>query len=285
MLICLLLTMLLTGCASEDKAPVVMPAENENHLLNLAYGDDPQQKMDLFLPKNRKTNVTKVFILIHGGGWFSGDKMDFNNEVVMIHNSFPDYAIANINYRLGTKESLGFPKQINDLQSVVAFLNKNYKEYHIAKEYAMVGISAGAHLAMLYSYKYNANRQVKAVCSIVGPADFSDPKYEGNTLFTTGLNYVVGDGYPRYSDNPLLYNTISPAKLVTSQSPKTLMFYGDEDPLVPNTQGGILREKLNAHHVYNEYYKYNGAAHANWSEAQAADVAEKTTNFFRTYFK
>jgi acetyl esterase/lipase len=285
MLICLLLTMLLSGCASEDKAPVAITTESENHLLDLSYGDDPQQKMDLFLPKNRKTDVTKVFILIHGGGWFSGDKMDFNNEVLLIHNSFPDYAIANINYRLGTKQSLGFPKQINDLQSVVEFLNRNYKEYHIAKQYAMVGISAGAHLAMLYSYKYNASRQVKAVCSIVGPADFSDPQYEGNILFTTGLNYVVGEGYPTYRDNPLLYNTISPAKLVTGLSPKTLMFYGDEDPLVPNTQGEILHEKLNAHHVYNEYYKYDGVAHANWSEQQAADVAEKTTNFFRTYFK
>ena len=285
MLVYLLFTMFLSGCASEDKVTAVFATVSENHLLDLSYGNDPQQKMDLFLPKNRKTDVTKVFILIHGGGWFSGDKLDFNHEVLLLHNAFPDYAIANINYRLGTKQSLGFPKQINDLQSVVAFLNKNYKAYYIAKQYAMVGVSAGAHLAMLYSYKYNTNKQVKAVCSILGPADFSDPQYEGNTLFTTGLNYVVGDGYPLYRDNPALYNTISPAKLVTDSAPKTLMFYGDEDPLVPNTQGGILREKLNAHNVYNEYYKYDGVAHGNWSEEQAADIAEKTTKFFRIYFK
>jgi acetyl esterase/lipase len=285
-----LLTTFLTSCASqEDTAPVsiynpVIAPENENQILDLSYGDDPQQKMDLILPANRKTDVTKVFILIHGGGWFEGDKSEFNNEVIMLRAAFPNYAIANVNYRLGTRESLGFPKQINDIQKIVAFLNSKYKEYHIAKQYAMVGMSAGAHLAMLYSYKYNTNNQVKAVCSLVGPADFSDPRYEGNGLFKNGLNYVVGE-YPNYRDNPVIYNTISPAKQITTRSPKTILFYGDVDPLVPNTQGGILKQKLDEKHVYNEYYKYDGAGHANWNSDQYADVNAKTINFFRTYFK
>lgn len=284
-----MLSLFLTSCASSEDAPVslynpVIAPENENQLLDLAYGDDPEQKMDLILPANRKTDYTKVFILIHGGGWYSGDKSDFNNEVIMLRAAFPDYAIANVNYRLGTKQSLGFPKQINDIQKIVAFLNSKYKEYHISKQYAMVGVSAGAHLAMLYSYKYNSNKQVKAVCSIVGPADFSDPNYEGNSLFPNGLVYVVGD-YPAYNDNPGMYNLISPAKQITSLAPKTIMFYGDVDPLVPNTQGGILKAKLDEKRVYNEYYKYDGAGHANWNEDQYADVNTKTINFFRTYFK
>lgn len=284
-----MITVFLTACASQDDAPAasystVIAPENENHILDLAYGDDPEQKMDLFLPANRKTDLTKVFILIHGGGWFEGDKSDFNSEVIMLRAGFPDYAIANVNYRLGTQQSLGFPKQINDIQKIVSFLNSKYKEYHISKQYAMVGVSAGAQLAMLYSYKYNSNNQVKAVCSLVGPTDFSDPRYAGNTIFEHGLNYVVGE-YPTYQDNPAMYNTISPAKQITSKSPKTIMFYGDVDPLVPNTQGGILKEKLDANHVYNEYYKYDGVGHANWNEDQYADVNAKTINFFRTYFK
>jgi acetyl esterase/lipase len=284
-----LLSLFLTACASQEDAPVnvynpIIAPENENQLVDLAYGTDPEQKMDLILPAGRKMDVTKVFILIHGGGWYSGDKSDFNTEVIMLRAAFPDYAIANVNYRLGTAESLGFPKQINDIQQIVTFLNKKSKEYQISKQYAMVGMSAGAHLAMLYSYKYNTNKQVKAVCSIVGPADFSDPQYEGNALFTTGLNYVVGD-YPRYQDNPIMYNLVSPAKQITSIAPKTIMFYGDVDPLVPNTQGGIVKQKLDEKGVYNEYYKYDGAGHANWNEDQYADVNAKTINFFRTYFK
>lgn len=283
-----LLTLFLVSCSTTEDASQslynsVIAPENNNQILDLPYGDDPEQKMDLYLPQGRVTNVTKVFILIHGGGWYSGDKADFNSEVIMLREAFPDYAIANVNYRLGTKASLGFPKQINDIQKIVSFLNTNYKKYHIAKQYAMVGISAGAQLSMLYSYKYNSNNLVKAVCSIVGPTDFSDPNYAGNTIFRDGLVYVVGD-YPTYEENPSLFDLISPAKQVTSKSPKTIMFYGDIDPLVPNTQGGILQQQLNARRVYNEYYKYDGAGHANWNPEQYADVNEKTINFFRDNF-
>lgn len=285
-----LLATSLLGCASADDNepaytynPVIAP-ENENQLVDLAYGDDPQQRMDLYLPAGRITDKTKVFIVIHGGGWFEGDKADMNFEIIMLKNTFPDYAIANINYRLGTKQSLGFPKQINDVQKVVAFLNSKYKDFHISKQYAMIGMSAGAHLSMLYAYKYNSNNQVKAVCSIVGPADFSDPQYEGNQLFTKGVNYLVGE-YPTYQDNPSIFNAVSPVKQITPKAPKTIMFYGDEDPLVPNTQGGRIQAKLNQYHVYNEYYKYEGAGHANWTQEQLTDVNLKTVNFFRAYFK
>lgn len=283
-----LLAFLFFGCASSEDAqpsylfnPVIAP-ENENQLLDVSYGDDPEQKMDLYLPANRSKETTKVFVLIHGGGWYSGDKSDFNYQVIMLRSALPEYAIANINYRLGTKESLGFPKQINDVQRAVAFLNTKSKEYNVSKEYAMIGLSAGGQLAMLYSYKYNTNQQVKAVCSIVGPTDFSDPEYAGNSLFTKGLNYLVGE-YPSYEQNPTIYNTVSPAKQVTQRAPKTLLFYGDSDPLVPHTQGGILHQKLDEQHVYNEYYQYE-AGHANFTPEQYTDINARTTNFFRTNF-
>lgn len=282
----LLLLVTLASCSDKDDNyyfnPIIAP-ENENQLLDVSYGTDSEQKMDIILPKNRVTDVTKVFILVHGGGWSSGDKSDFNSEVTMLYNAFPDCAIVNVNYRLGTEESIGFPKQINDLQKVVAFLNSKYKDYHISKKYAMVGVSAGAHLSLLYSYKYNSNNQIKAVCNIVGPVDFSDPNYEGNSLFPAGLVYFVGN-YPTYQDNPSLYNFVSPVNHVTTKSPKTIMFYGNSDPLVPNTQGAILHDKLDSKNVVNEYYLYD-AGHANWNADQYADINEKTINFFRRYFK
>jgi acetyl esterase/lipase len=37
--------------------------------LNVSYGADPLQKMDVYLPANRTTASTKTMILIHGGAW------------------------------------------------------------------------------------------------------------------------------------------------------------------------------------------------------------------------
>jgi acetyl esterase/lipase len=44
---------------------------------NVSYGTDASQKMDIYLPPGRTTAATKAIILIHGGGWSSGDKSDF----------------------------------------------------------------------------------------------------------------------------------------------------------------------------------------------------------------
>jgi acetyl esterase/lipase len=282
-----LLALTLAGCSkSEDEnpvTPVTVAPENENYIADVAYGDDPEQIMDLYLPAGRKTNITKVFIVVHGGGWFGGDKNYMENQVVLLRSTFPDCAIANVNYRLATAESLGFPKQINDLQAVVSFLNSKYKEYHIAKQYAMIGVSAGAHLSMLYGYRYNSGNAVKAICSIVGPADFSDPNYEDSSLFRNGINYFVGD-YEHYSENPALYNAASPVKQITPFAPKTVMFYGNDDPLVPDTQSELLHNKLNQNLVYNEIYRYD-AGHADWNEEQLNDINQKTVDFFRANFK
>jgi acetyl esterase/lipase len=282
------LTFAAAACSKPDESretyynPIVKP-ENENRILDLSYGNDPAQKMDLYLPAGRQTDKTKVFIVIHGGGWYTGDKVDVENQVFLLRNTFPDCAIANINYRLATAESLGFPKQINDLQQAVSYLNAKYTDYHIGRQYAMLGVSAGAHLAMLYGYKYNLGNQVKAICSIVGPADFSDPNYEESPLFRRGINYFVGD-YEHYSENPALYNATSPVKQINAFAPKTVMFYGNDDPLVPDTQSELLKSKLDQYHIYNEAYHYD-AGHADWSEQQLNDINLKTTEFFRAHFE
>jgi acetyl esterase/lipase len=255
---------LLFSCDSSD-ANDSMPAPTfQKEMHDVSYGENPQQTIDIYLPERRKTNITKVFLLVRGGGWSEGDKSDLNFIVTQLKTKFPNHAIANINYRLGATESIGYPKQIQDIQAAVGFLNDHKNEYNLSKQYAMIGVSAGAHLAMMYSYKYNTAKQVKVVCSLVGPAYFSDPQYEGNELFQSGLKYFVGD-YPTYDSNPALYNEISPVNYIQLLAPKTILFYAADDSLVPNTQDGIFCDKLNLRLVYNEYYLYEDFGHATWS--------------------
>lgn len=291
-----LCAVILSGCSTSDDntvtaAPLFAPG-NKSFMANkfkpiyldLAYGNDPQQKMDLYMPMKRNDSIqsSKVFILLHGGGWYTGDKSDFNAEVTFIRLQFPEYTVVNMNYRLANAASLGFPKQINDLQSAIGFLDLNAEKFRISKSYALIGMSAGAHLSMLYSYQYNTNDEVKAVCSIVGPTDFSDPNYIGNVLYYTGLNFLTG--YYNYGENPDLYKELSPVYHVSATSPKTILFYGDADPLVANTQGSILSKRLDKFHVYNELYQYQAAGHANWTDYQQNHINERTLAFFQNNF-
>ena len=235
--------------------------------------------MDIYLPAGRNSS-TKAIILVHGGGWTSGSKADFNYFIPVLKSQFPEHAIVNINYRLATLESPGFPKQIEDIQTLVAHLKT--ADYSISSDYAFIGASAGAHLSMLYSYHYDDADDVKAVCSIVGPTDFTDPAYTENPLFQNGLTYLVGNY--SFEQNPEVFIEVSPAAHVSAESPPTIMFYGGQDPLIPATQSQILRDKLDDFGVYNEWYLYAQGGHGDWDAATMLDFTGKLITFLQVKF-
>ena len=55
------------------------------------------------------------------------------------------------------------------------FLTGAAQKFHFnGKEFALMGGSAGAYMAMLYAYGYDVNRQVKTVVDLWGPTDLTD---------------------------------------------------------------------------------------------------------------
>src|SRR6185436_7956948 len=139
-------------------------------MLNISYGTNPQQKMDVYLPANRSTTITKVIIMIHGGGWNSGDKSDFNAYVDSLKKREPSYAIFNINYRLANTPDI-FPAQEQDVKAAIEFINSKRQEYRVSDKFVLVGASAGAHLALLQGYKYSTPVKPKAIIDFFGPTD------------------------------------------------------------------------------------------------------------------
>ncbi len=96
----IIFSLLLTSCDKNDNTGTTGTGSvPEKTMSNVAYGTDPLQKMDIYLPANRSTATTKVMILIHGGGWISGDKADFAPNMDTLKKRIPDYAIFNLNYR------------------------------------------------------------------------------------------------------------------------------------------------------------------------------------------
>ncbi len=274
----LLLLFLTASCSNTDEN--VPQVENlvAQTLLNVSYGSDAEQIADIYLPANRMSITTKTILVVHGGGWSGGDKADLSPIITTLQSQFPNRAIVNMNYRLGTTESPGFPKQIQDIEQLIAHLKSS--DYQIANQYALVGVSAGAHLSLLYSYKYDSNNEVKAVASIVGPTDFTDPNYNTSPLFNGGLSPLVGAF--TYQNNPEIFIEVSPATHVNNQSPPTAMFMGDQDPLVPATQGPILKQKLDNVDVENELTIYNGG-HGNWDEPSLINFQQKLIAFINTH--
>jgi acetyl esterase/lipase len=248
-------------------------------LLNVSYGTDAQQKLDLYLPVSRSTDSTPLVVLIHGGAWFAGDKSDFNQYIATIQQKLPSYAIANINYRLATVLSNYFPAQEMDVKSAITFLQQKSTEYKYRHQLAIIGASAGAHLAMLQAYKYNSI-EVAAVADFFGPTDMA-ALYDSYDLVSQQAMAILLSGTP--AANPAMYQQSSPLLFVSSQSAPTISFHGSADTLVPVAQTIALHNQLQAAGVPQQYTVYPNLGHDFWPMPTMEASFEKIRQFFQTY--
>ncbi|MBL7738052.1 MAG: alpha/beta hydrolase [Chitinophagaceae bacterium] len=254
----------ITGCQKENQENNNNAALAEQTILNTAYGTDAQQKMDVYLPAGRTTDTTKVIILIHGGAWSSGDKADFTPFVDTLKLRLPGYAIFNINYRLATATANLFPTQENDVKNAVDFIISKSSEYKISRKIALLGASAGGHLALLHGYKNLSPVKVKAIVDFFGPTDMvTMHSHPANPLLVSLLETLLA-GSP--ATNPAMYQQSSPINFVSPESPPTIILQGGLDPLVPVSQSTSLDAKLQSKGVVSQYVFYPAEGHG-WTGA------------------
>jgi len=261
----------ISSCKKDDDTEQDMPVT----MLNVSYGTNAQQKIDVYLPANRSATTTKVIIMIHGGGWNTGDKADFNEYVDSLKKREPSYAIFNINYRLANTPDL-FPAQEQDVKAAVESIYNKRQEYKVSDKFALIGASAGAHLALLQGYKYSTPIRPKAIIDLFGPTDlismYNNPP---NPLVQPQLIAVIG-GTP--IANNTLYTQSSPINFVSSQSPPTMILHGGIDIVVSPSQSVSLDTKLFTAGVTHQYVFYPTEGHG-WVGANLSDSFNKIQAF------
>jgi len=244
-------------------------------MLNVSYGTNAQQKMDVYLPANRSTTNTKAIIMIHGGGWNTGDKADFNEYVDSLKKREPSYAIFNINYRLANTPDL-FPAQEQDVRTAVEFVYNKRSEYMISDKFVLIGASAGAHLALLQGYKYSTPIKPKALIDFFGPTDLLDLYNNPPNPLAQPLLISVTGSTP--TTNNTLYTQSSPINFISSQSPPTMILHGGIDIVVPPSQSVALDTKLFISGVTHQYIFYPNEGHG-WVGANLIDSFNKIQAF------
>ncbi len=250
--------------------------------LNVSYGNNSQEKYDLYLPANRSSEKTKVIVLVHGGGWTEGDKSDMGSFIPFIQQVHPNHAIVNMNYVLATVNTPAFPNQFLDLDAVINKLTSEKNELQILPQFGLIGASAGAHISLMYDSVYDSDDQVKMVGNIVGPADFTDPFYSDNPNFPVYLTALVDESaYPTGTNYAAV---LSPALQVSNASSPSLLFYGNTDPLVPLSNAITLNTALNNAQVDHNFTVYDGG-HGDWSSNDYEDLKTQLSMYINTYLK
>jgi acetyl esterase/lipase len=253
-------------------------AAAQNITKDVLYGDDAKQKMDVYLPKQGR-DKTPVIILIHGGSWIGGDKINMTHWLKPLQTAFPDYAVFNLNYRLANRQTLSnaWPAQIDDIDKAVAFIKDKANDYHIdKKQLILLGESAGAQLALVEGFIHDTKHDVKVVVDLFGPADMVD-LYDAHHELAGLMN-----GVP--ATIPRVYADASAVDHVSKKSPATIIFHGTADPIVPIRESDSLSVKLKQANVPSSYITYPGKGHG-WRGSEILDTYKKAVAFIKEQMK
>ena len=256
---------------------------------NVPYAGDTLGKhlLDIYLPPDA-TGPLPLVVWIHGGAWMVNDKyadMSYMQQTIREIVS-AGYALASIDYRHSTQAV--FPAQLRDCNQAIAFLNDHAADYGLdTARIALMGFSAGGHLASLVGLAHNAG--VADFYSEEGGRDFS---IRGVVDFYGPANLVMfpGAGDPESPesrllgaaplDRPDLAAAASPVSYVDAGDPPFLIVQGELDESVDPKQSRLLSSWLTVAGVRNELIIVKGAPHYG-PEFDVPEVRERVLSFLR----
>jgi acetyl esterase/lipase len=263
---------------------------------NIPYANDTLKKhlLDIYLPAKASAKLP-VVVWVHGGGWMVNDKyadMSYMKKTVagFIENG---YALASIDYRFATTAK--FPGNLQDCIQALQYLNDNADKYKLDKErIALIGFSAGGHLASLMALAHNnkvkdfyvsgkpATFKVKAVLDFYGPSDLLMMTAKNNPdIATDAISILLGASALKRPD---LAKRASPVTYVDKDDPPFFIVNGEKDESVPYQQSVVLKSYLDLAGVRNEIIIVKDAPH--YGEMfDAEEIRNKLFTFLATYLK
>lgn len=209
---------------------------------DVAYGTDPEQTMDVYLPRDAKRprRPTYSVVFLHGGGYYISDKT--KEERYIRPYLQRGVIVVNLNYRLRR----GIPLATEDLTLALNFLVKQQASYPMnLKRVVLSGFSAGGHISSLVAVTANDPTYAHPLApgiGIAGVVNFSGPvggldvvekvfmdhsvpimKEIGMALFTETEGYAPKEVTRKYE--PLTY--------LDPKDPPFFIWQGGQDDQVP----------------------------------------------------
>ncbi|MDR1821830.1 MAG: alpha/beta hydrolase [Oscillospiraceae bacterium] len=243
----------------------------EKHL-NLPYGTDIRQAIDIYMPENRGDRAVPAVIFLHGGGWQSGDRADAQMLPVfrLLRHG---YAVVSAGYRLS--DTAVFPRNVYDVKAALRLVYDGAERLGIDRERLFLsGASAGGHLALMAAFTLGqaafdgargrdgafsegadtSEIPLAGVIAFYPPTDFlaQDAQFEAadipraapepeGVLGAADIMFGV-----KMSSAPDLARLVSPVNFVHKNIPPVLLLHGRLDPIVPSAQSAELHEKIEA---------------------------------------
>ena len=233
-----LATVVSIACSPIKTLNALVPSDGYALHSDIAYGNLPRQKLDVYQPtKHVKNNEAKspVIIFYYGGSWDSGDKADYKFAAeAFTSNGFvtviPDYRVY---------PEVTFPGLMADPATAAKWVKDHILEFGgDPNRVFLAGHSAGAHIAVMLSLnsEYLAKEHLKptdfrGTIGSAGPYDFLPVK-------TDRLKAIFGPEDQRWKSQPI--------EFVTGKNQPMLLLVGLKDSTVWTHNTFNLAAKIKA---------------------------------------
>jgi acetyl esterase/lipase len=198
--------------------------------------------MDVYRPASKPGDAVPAVIVIHGGGWQSGDKGETPKASRWL--ALQGFAVFDIQYRLSPQPN--WRAAVGDVKCAVGWVKEHAAAAGVnldRKRVALLGRSAGGHLALLAAYTPAdpllgpscpvKDTAVSAVVSFYAPTDlvwgYENPANVRVYDTSQKLRDFLG-GTP--STAPDAYRLASITNRVQARAPRTLLRHGGRDQFV-----------------------------------------------------
>jgi acetyl esterase/lipase len=259
--------------------------KNLNIALDLVYNsvDSRELHLDAYYKKGKKAQPAVV--LIHGGGWKSGDKSQM--RVFAQEIATKGYSCFSIEYRLSTEAQ--FPAAIIDVKNAIKYIKSNATTFNVdPKKVAVLGCSSGGQMAALIGTtnndlafespsKNNENASVQAIIDIDGILAFKHPESEEGKVASLWLGGT-------YEENPEIWKQASALNHVSASTPPILFINSDMTRFHAGRTDMI--SKLNSYSIYSEVRNIPNSPHSFWFfDPWFQPMLKYTIEFLHTIFK
>ncbi|WP_372732726.1 alpha/beta hydrolase [Novosphingobium sp.] len=203
----------------------------------VAYGKDPLQVMDIWLPKTR-TGKAPLVLYVHGGGWKRGSKDSATGRAKPVHYPEQGYAFASINYRLVPAATV--EQQAADVASALAAVLAKADAFGIDRtKVVLMGHSAGAHLVALVGtderYLRGAGLSFADVDGVI-PNDGA--AYDVPAQMQDGGRFMQDTYVQAFGTDPVRQRALSPTlQAATPNAPRFLLLHVQRADGVKQAEG------------------------------------------------
>lgn len=208
------------------------------------------------IDKEMEKEIYPCILICPGGGYASVAKRE--GEPIAVHLLAQGYRIFILNYSV---KPYRFPQQLCEVAAAMELIYAFSEKWHIdTAKIAIMGFSAGGHLAAQYANRYNC-REVREVFPESKPVWTCILGYSVLTADKAYTNMDTICNYMGYLPEDMFDDTCYCEKLVRESTPPTFLWHTAEDKVVSVKNSLVYAEALSKYGVPYELHIYPYGGH------------------------